>query len=501
MSDHVMDTAQPLTKRASFSFDVLMIDRASEIPIQRQLYDTLRSYILNGRLGTAHAFPPTRSLAKQLGVGRNTVIAAYDQLLAEGYIETRPGSGTWVAALTRKATFSRAKPRVGVPGLSRRGELIASRPQPPRTQGTTNLHPGFPDSENFPFTTWARILARNGLHRDEDLLGYYDFAGHPSLREAIAEYLGVSRGVDCDPSQVIVVTGAQSALDLVSRILMDDGDVVWMEEPGYLGARSAFVGSGAQLTPLRVGRDGWRLNDPILPPPRLIHVTPSCQSPRGTVRRMEERLQLLALADHHGSWIVEDDYDGEYRFRGQPIPALRGLAISDRVIYIGTFGKTLFSSLRLGFLVVPREVAGAFSRAVSVTGQFAPLLLQRTLADFIREGHFGRHLKRMRRLYANRQKRFVELCAEHLSTWLSVAENESGMQVLATFIRNFDDRKVAAAALRHGLDVQSNSINFHRDPPEHGLLLGFASMDERQMSSAVLALKATFLDLDGSQPG
>jgi GntR family transcriptional regulator/MocR family aminotransferase len=469
------------------------------LPIQRQLYGVLRAYILDGRLAAGTSLPATRTLARQVGIGRNTVIAAYDQLLAEGYIEARVGSGTFVAELAPRVALRRPNFRAGRARLSRRGELIASRPPPPRTPGKTNLHPGFPESATFPFATWSRLLARNAQRRD--ILEYHDFAGHLRLREAIAEYLGVARAVDCRPEQIIVTTGAQSALDLVSRILLDDGDVVWMEEPGYLGARSAFLGGGAQLAPVRVRRDGWVLQDPGLPPPRLIYVTPSCQWPRGTVMRMEERLQLLAIADLHDAWIIEDDYDGEYRFRGRPVPALRGLDTSDHVIYVGTFGKTLFSSLRLGFLAVPYEIANAFGRAISVTGQFAPLVLQLTLADFIRKGHFATHLKRMRRLYARRQKQFVDLCAEQLSRWISVTENDSGMQLLGRFVMPFDDGAVAAAALRHGVDVQPISINFHHDPPEHGLLLGFAGLEERDVLPTILALRATFRELEASARG
>jgi GntR family transcriptional regulator/MocR family aminotransferase len=483
-------------KNSSLPFDNVAVDRSSKVPVQRQLYVTIRSDILTGRLPSGFALPPTRSLARRLGIGRNTVLATYDQLLAEGLVEARQGSGTWVAPLERVVTAEPTSTTDPL-GLSRRGEIIASRPQPAATAGKINLQPGFPESETFPFETWARILARNARRRREDLLEYLDYAGHPDLRDTIAKYVGAARGVICGAEQVIVVTGAQAALDLVSRILMDSGDCVWMEEPGYLGARAAFLGAGANLAAVRVSREGWRFGDPELAPPRLIYVTPSCQWPRGTVMRMEERLQLLGLADRHNAWIIEDDYDGEYRFRGQPIPAMRALSSSDRVIYVGTFGKTLFSSLRIGFLVVPRQLAAAFSRAISVTGQFAPLPLQLALADFIREGYFARHLRRMRRLYARRQKRFVELCERHLSRWLTVAENDAGMQILGR-LTAFDDRAVVSAALRHGLDLQPISINFHVDQPEHGLLLGFAQHNERRALRAVLALKATLAELEAS---
>jgi GntR family transcriptional regulator/MocR family aminotransferase len=477
-----------LPSRSPFPFDLLAVERGAAEPLHRQLYAALRDLIADGRLAAGSGLPATRTLAEQLGVGRNTVIAAYEQLLAEGYLEARRGSGTRVAPLPRPA------PRAGrpepAPGrLSRRGRLIASLPQPASHPGAVNLQPGYPEASLFPTASWARLLARNAQKRSADLLRYQHFAGHPRLRQAIARYVAVARGVACSPQRVIVVTGAQAALDLVARILLDDGDVAWMEEPGYLGARSALLGGGARLAPLRVGRQGWSLGAG-LPPPRLIYLTPACQWPTGATMRIEERLQLLAAAERHRAWIVEDDYDGEYRFRGRPVPAIQGLDGGRRVIYVGSFGKTLFTSLRIGFLVVPEALADAFDRAVSVTGQFAPLLLQATLADFIDQGHFAAHLKRMRRLYARRQERFLALCRAELSDWLTVAENEAGMQLLARFARPLDDAAVAAAALARGIDVQPVSINYHHDRPVPGLLLGYAGIEERQMPAAMHGLRA-----------
>jgi len=478
------------------SLDALAFDRTLETPIHRQIYSAIRTYILSRRLPPLAKLPATRELAKQLGVGRNTVVAAYDQLMAEGLAEAHTGSCTRVAELL--AAPKRAGPRRAASdsgGLSRRGALIASLPQPHRTPGKIALNPGAPETQTFPFAAWTRLLARNARRLDDSVMGIHDFAGHPRFRKAIADYLGAARGIDCAPEQVIAVTGAQAALDLAARILIDDGDWAWMEEPGYRGARSALLGCGARLAPLRVTRRGWALNDAAAPPPRLIYVTPSCQWPFGAVMRMDERLQLLAIAERHKAWILEDDYDGEYRFRGQPVPALRGLDGADRVIYVGTFGKTLFPSLRLGFLVVPRQLAEPFGRAISVSGQFAPPLLQVTVADFISEGHFATHLKRMRRLYAARQAAFVALCRERLAPWLTVEENDSGMQVLARFVHPTDDCRFAEAALRHGVDVQPVSIDYHCDEPEHGLLLGYAAVNASQADKAISALRATFLAL------
>ena len=489
-----------MSRHSHLPFDVVTVDRSLKVRLDRQLYEVLRTYILEGRVGAGTSLPATRTLAQQLGVGRNTVVAAYDQLLAEGYVEAQSGSGTRVASLLRPPIRSVKAPALtDPPRLSRRGELMASRPQPPRSPGKLNLHPGFPESATFPFSTWARLLARNARRRGEEILAYESFAGHWGLREAIAEYLAVARGVNCLPDQVIVVTGAQAALDLAARLLLDDGETVWLEEPGYLGARGAMLGGGAKLTPLRVHKGGWELDDPGLPPPRMIYVTPSCQWPLGTIMGMDDRLRLLAIAERHDAWIIEDDYDGEYRFRGQPVSALRGLDHTQRVIYVGTFGKTLFSSLRIGFLVAPPRLAPAFERAVSVTGQFAPLLLQATLADFIREGYFAKHLKRMRRLYVRRQTEFVKLCGRDLSAWMDVSENDAGMQILGWLKPPLDDREIASAALRFGIDVQPVSINYQCDAPRQGLLLGFAGLDDREMVRAVNGLRSAFQSVGASK--
>lgn len=487
-----------MAKRAVLPFDTLVIDQDSGVSFVRQLYEGLQHHILRGQLPLGTRFPSSRTLSKQLGVGRNTVLAAYDQLLAEGYLKAETGSGTWVA-------FKQATPQASVdcapskPRLSRRGYLLAREPQQPRSPKSINFQPGFPETETFPYATWSRLLARNAQQRSSDLTGYFDYAGLRRLREAIASYVGVARGVECDPEQVIVVTGAQAALDLAARTLIDEGDRVWMEDPGYLGARSALLGSGAALAPLKVDRNGWSLDDRDLPPPRAIYLTPSCQWPLGLTMGVNERLRVLALAAHHDAWVIEDDYDGEYRFRGKPVPALYSLDHADRVIYVGTFGKTLFSALRIGYLVVPRVLSELFSRALSVTGQFAPLLLQSTLADFMQDGHFATHLKRMRRLYARRQGMLIALCEHHLAPWVSIAANDSGMQLLAGLPPEWDDRIVTAEALNHGVDVQPVSINYRDRTPDHGLLLGFAALDEKTMTAAIAGLRETFEHLSRKQ--
>jgi GntR family transcriptional regulator / MocR family aminotransferase len=474
------------------SLDLIAVDRDSTEPMHRQIYGTLRRYILEGRIRAQTLLPSTRTLAKDLKVGRNTVIAAYDQLFAEGFLESRPGLGTWVAPVLERGPAFPVKTRCSSQRLSRRGRLMAGGPQLPHRTGLISLRPGEPESASFPFSTWSSLLTRNSRSRDENLLNYTSFGGHAGLRETIAGNVCLSRGITCAPEQVIVVTGAQAALDLVSRILLDEGDHAWLEEPGYQGATGALLAAGARLAPLKVSRQGWRLDDPDLPVPRLIYVTPSCQWPFGITMRIEERLRLLDIAERSDAWIVEDDYDGDYYFHGKPIPALRALDHADRVIYIGTFGKTLIPAVRIGYLVVPKELVDPFEQAVSISGQFAPLLLQATVNDFIKQGYFATHLRRMRRLYAGRQATFLQLCREHLGDWLSVAENDCGMQLLATFKQPFRDDEVVAAARKEGLDVHAVSTTYHLTEPEHGLMLGYAALDEHKARRAVAALHAAF---------
>ncbi len=395
-----------MRKFAEASLDVLTFSRDGEAPIHRQVYSAIRGYILDRRLPSGAKLPATRDLAKQLGVGRNTIVAAYDQLLAEGYLEARAGSCTRVAQLPA-ARGSSSSARTGVPscGLSRRGKQIADLPQPHRSRGVINLYPGVPETATFPFSVWAKLLARSARKNDDDIVGIHDYAGHPRLRTAIAQYLGTARGVACEAEQVIVVTGAQAALDLVSRILVDDGDWAWMEEPGYRGASTALLGGGARLAPLRVSR------------PAGASTTPR---PAKTARDLRDAVVPMAL--RHGHADGGEAAPAGARRAAQLPGSSRTTTTANTVsaaspcrrcaasmaptasFTSAPSARRCFSSLRLGFLVVPRATgADAFGAALSVSGQFAPPLLQATVADFIREGHFASHLKRMRRLYAGRQ--------------------------------------------------------------------------------------------------
>jgi GntR family transcriptional regulator / MocR family aminotransferase len=486
--------------RSRLPLDMLVLDRSAGTPLHRQLYDSLRTQILEGRLKPRARLPATRELANELGVSRNTVIAAYDALLAEGYLDSVAGSGTRVAALANLPSRKRSEQEVPeLPPLSARGRLMTTQPRERTTPGRIAFHPGYPEIESFPFPTWASLLAAHVRNAREDLFGYHMVSGHPRLRAAIAEYLAVSRGVKCDPEQVVVLTGAQAALDLIGRVFMDPGDHFWIEEPGYLGAHSAFVGAGGRPVPLHVGPNGWRLDEPGRPTPRLIFVTPSCQWPLGLVMPMDTRLRLLHLAEKCGAWIIEDDYDAEYRFRGHPIPAMQGLDDGGRVIYMGTMSKTMYPSLRVAYIVVPRKLVEGFKTALSVSGQYPPLIIQAALADFISQGFFVTHLRRMRRLYARRQRDFVAICRSRLDRWLTVDEADTGMQVIGRLTRPLDDGELHAAALRHGVDFSRLSRHYHHSPPEQGALLGYAGIGENDTRLGVERLISAFKELDQSR--
>jgi GntR family transcriptional regulator / MocR family aminotransferase len=469
---------------------VTLAPRAAQ-PLHRQLCDQLRELIMTGAVGAGARLPSIRGFAAALGISRNTVIAALDQLAAEGLVQPRQGSGTRVTASIVIGLTAPARRETERSGLSARGALMAAQSRVRTIPGRTAFHPGMPDLSEFPFKTWSRLLARHARLGGEDLFGYHYIAGHPHLREAIAGFLGTMRRVRCTPDQVVVTTGGQAAIDLLARLLLAEGDTVWMEEPGYLGARGALLAAGARTWPLPVGRDGWRLPGPAAPPPRLIYLTPSCQHPLGVTMPLEQRLAVLEMARAADAWVIEDDFDGEYTFRGQPQPSMQGLIGGARVIYVGTFAKTLFPSMRIGFMVVPPEMVEPVKVALSLTGQFAPLFLQAALADFIERGSFFRHLNRMRRLYGRRRAVLLGLIDEHLGELLAPIDGRTGIQVAAEFRVPADDRAAAARAAAVGMHLAPLSIYFAGEPKTTGLVIGYAAVGEAAMRRTLPLLRAS----------
>ena len=481
--------------RASFPVDNLLLQRDGRENLHRQLYLQLRGLIESRVLPSGDALPSTRELAKVLNLGRNTVIAAYEQLALEGFIQMGSGAPPLVNGLPAFSPSAKAAAPLGPSSLSKRGLLISGQPFHHGKPGLMAFHPGLPDADNFPFNTWSKLVARRAKLARGDLFGTYHVNGYPPLREAIARYLAASRGVHCLPEQIVITNGAQSAFDLLARLLTDPGDPVWMEEPGYYGARAAFTSAGAKLMPLRVDANGWNF-DPPKNRPKAIFVTPSCQHPMGVTMSMEQRINLVQMADKWNAWIIEDDYDSEYRFQGQPIPALQGIATASRVAFVGTFAKILFPAMRLGYMVVPVALRDNFSAALSATGQFAPLITQAALADFINEGHLSRHLRRMRRIYAERRRLFIEQFDLHLGKWMKLQRVDSGIQLVGLFHTPRDDVKVAAHAAKNNINVSPLSMQYRSRKSARGLLFGFAAADEKTTRLAMQRLARVLAEAD-----
>lgn len=468
----------------------IALDRRSEERLHRQLYLQIRRLIEQRLLPSGSSLPSTRMLAGDLGLGRNTVIAAYDQLALEGFIATSRSARPVISDLPHVDIQPRVTEHAGPAILSARGKTMCGLPFHHGKPGITAFHPGLPDADHFPFLTWSKLVNRRARLARQDLFGSYFITGYPPLCEAIARYLGASRGVSCSPEQIIITNGAQSAFDILARLLTDPGDPVWMEEPGYYGAAAALLAAGAKILPLHVNDDeGWRL-EPPKDIPRLIFVTPSCHHPLGLTMPMEQRLNLVRLARRWNAWIVEDDYDSEYRFQGQSIPALQGLEPGSRIIFVGTFAKILFPAMRLGYMVVPAGLRDSFVAALTSTGQFGPLITQAALADFINEGHLTRHLRRMRRIYAERRSLFIDQFELQLGRIMELRRTDSGIQLIGQFKAWRDDREAARAAAAAGVNVSPLSLQYRGPAPCSGLLMGFAASNRPTMQKAMRQLAA-----------
>ena len=476
--------------------DSLSLDPASPKPLKRQLYERLRQLISERVLRPGSELPSTRMLCRDLGLGRNTVIAAYEQLVTEGYLQNRSTGRLIVVDLPLgPIPHDDVRAEVYRPSLSSRGQLISGQPFHFGSAGNSAFHPGMPDAQDFPFTAWSRLVARRASSAGDTLFGTYDVLGLPALREAISHYLTVARGVRCTPEQVVITTGAQAAFDMLARVLLDPGDPVWMEEPGYYGAHAAFLAAGARLEPLFVDESGWALDIAPAAGAKAIYVTPSCHHPLGATMRLEHRLRLLEIAERFNAWVIEDDY----HYNVQPVPAMQGTDRSRRVIYVGTFSKMLFPALRIGFVVVPLPLVDALTQSICASGHIAPLFIQAALVDFIREGHLSKHLRRMRRIYAARRDAFEELCEEVLREWVELVPTHSGIQTTGLFKVDIDDHQVAEAARRRGIMVSPLSMQYRHGKARQGLLLGYAATPQRAMGKHMQKLKEAILEVAGEK--
>ena len=478
----------------------IAIDRTSARPLYRQIYEGYREAIVERRLRPGQRLPSTRGLASELEISRLPVLNAFDQLLAEGYLESRVGAGTYVAGSLPgepPAGHDRPVPRGPAPRAGRRvvsrahAVLLRAEPEP-WLQGWGAFRVSEPDVDHFPFSVWSSLVARHCRTARGSLLHYGDPAGYGPFREAVAAYLRTARAVRCEAEQIMAVSGSQQALEISARVLLDPRSPVWIEEPGYGGARDVLTIVGARLVPVPVDDQGLDVAAGIArcPRARAAYVTPSHQYPLGATMTASRRLQLLEWAQNNGSWIIEDDYDSEYRYGSLPIASLQGLDRDSRVIYVGTFSKVLFPALRLGYIVIPADLVRRFVAVREAMDIFPPTLNQAVLADFIAEGHFARHIRRMRQIYGERRGALSNAIADELGARLQVLGSPAGMHLTAALPKGSRDRRISLRAARRGLWVMPLSTCYLGEGARQGLVLGYGGTTAAEMPAAVRRLRA-----------
>lgn len=460
--------------------------------LYRWFYDELRAAILDGRLRPGARLPATRDLARAYRLSRATIVTAFDQLKSEGYVEGKTGSGTYISQVLPEHLLDVRGPyqqtrlphrRIALSAYARRLQPLPARvPRPLRAfrahQPALNL---------FPTDLWAQVAARRFRRVSASLLAGGEPLGYYPLREAVAEYLNTSRGVKCTADQVLILSGAQEGLDRTARIVLNPGELVWMEEPGYPRADVVFRALGAGIRRVPVDAEGlaFEIGYRRWSAPRLVYVTPGHQFPLGVTMSLRRRLALLEWARQSGTLILEDDYDSEYRYSGRPIPALQGLDRSGVVIFTGSFSAVLFPALRLGYLVVPQEMVDIFATAASVSTHHPPLLEQAVLCDFITEGHFARHIRRMRELYAERLGVLLERAKENLAGALEISSVEAGLQTVGWLKANLRAERVAQLADERDVEVIPLSRYALGKSRPNGLVLGFAAVEPREIRRGV----------------
>jgi len=490
----------------------ITLDQRSTTSLHKQLYDELRKAILAGRLKPGERVPSTRTLSQSLGVSRTTVTQSYEQLLSEGYLRATTGSGTFVGCqlpdeLLKTKPVETSRPATRRQDARRQIELShygASITdlvpfEPPEPETPINFKTGRPALDEFPLQQWRRLILKHYRANDLSLLDYADGSqGYEPLREAIAGYLRHARAVICDADQVVIVNGAQQALDLTAKLLIDRGDPVAIEDPGYLGARRAFLAQGAELLPLPVDESGI-IVDTLTSKTflkskgklKLVYVTPSRQFPTGVTLTLPRRLDLLAWAEKTGVMIIEDDYDSEFRYGSRPIPALQGLAGNDSVIYAGTFSKVLFPGLRVGYLVTPPSLTRVFARAKWLADRQTPMIEQRVLTDFINEGHWERHLRRMRTLYDKRRQALVRALETHFGDRVTILGGNAGMHLMIRLRGKLGDDEVTRRARLAGVGLVSASLYYlgeNRPNNMDEFVLGYSGLSERRIQEGVRRL-------------
>jgi len=476
---------------------VIAVDRKASEPLHRQIYNAYRTAILDRRLRPGQRIPSTRSLAFELGVSRFPVLNAYAQLLAEGYFESRVGAGTVVSgSLPEQFTSSRptgarllTASSVARP-VSRRSSILRLE-RVPWMQGWGAFSVGQVAFDHFPLQVWSNLVARHCRKMSARSFHYGDQMGSPAFRETIASYLRIARSLRCEAQQIMIVSGSQQALEISARVLLDPGDRVWVEEPGYRYARDVFALAGCHLVPVPVDKEGLDVAAGIRQcrRARAAFVTPSHQFPLGETMSASRRLQLLDWAQKTGSWIIEDDYDSEYRYESSPIASLHGLDSNSSVIYVGTLSKVLFPSLRLGYVVIPPGLVDRFLTIRRAMDLGPPSFHQEVLADFISEGHFARHIRRMRLLYHERRSALADSIRKELGSMVEVHGSEAGMHLTVTLPARSRDLEIAERAARQKLWIWPLSPAYLGEVSRPGFILGFGGTPAEEIPAAVRKLR------------
>lgn len=466
----------------------ISIDRESSIPIYRQLDGALRRLILDGTLQSAQKLPSTRELANDLGVSRITVKSVYEQLVAEGYVQSKTGSGTFVAE-TLKLEGAPKPSRAPDRGRERHIKLpdraapILSSQASVRHGATDPFRPGVPALDMFPVKLWNKFVQEATQSDGRHHLSYGDVRGSDALRVSIAKHLTDARGMVVDPEEVVITSGAQQAFVLITFVLLGRGDTVWYENPGHIAGRDVMRIMGANVAPVPIDAEGLDLGFAMArhPRPKVIFTTPSHQQPLGITMSLSRRLDLLTYAKENDAWIIEDDYDSEFRYRGRPLPALSALDRERRVFYVGTFSKSMFAGLRLGYVVAPRRLAETMARAKTLLGLSASAVTEKAMSDFMEDGRFVEHIRKMRRLYRDRRDALFDGLMTHCANYLTPEPTDAGMHMLAWLENGVDDLTAHRALLDGGIESLPLSVYSTHPPDRHALVLGFSGVSEQRM--------------------
>ena len=477
---------------------VVAVDRSDVRPLHKQIYDAYRTAILKGNLGPGDRIPSSRELALELGVSRLPVLNAYAQLLAEDVLESRRGAGTFVSKAlfardprhaSRKTEQGRATP--GSRTISRRAAAQPALARRPWSYGQGAFAVGQVALEAFPFHLWSRLVLRHSREAQPKSLHFSDPMGSLDFRKSLAAYLRTVRAVNCEPEQLMIVSGSQQALEVTVRVLFDPGSRIWIEEPSYWLARRVLLGAGCRIVPVPVDQEGLSVSAGIkaFRRARGAIVSPSHQFPLGAIMTVARRRQLLEWAERVGSWIIEDDYDSEYRYRAMPVPSLQGMDSHAGVIYIGTFSKTLFPALRVGYIVCPKDLIDHFAAVRHAMDLFPPQLYQDVLTEFIEAGHYARHVRRTKLLYQERRDALVESINREFDGSAEVMGTEAGLHLTLKAPLEVSDQEIALRAARHRLWLYPLSACYHGSPQTQGFILGFGNAPKKDIPGAVQTLK------------